>query len=354
MKSPTKLRAGVIGLALSFYLLIQILSQFPALVETYYSNGLYPIITLIISNFSNNFFFSISELLLWFVVLFGVPFVINRIRKKRLSITQVVLNLIITGAIFYVWFYFSWGINYFRLPLRSKLNLEDVQLSFDEFDSTFAQIIRNGNELNVSYSIKNVEELNGIIEEAYAKVLTELGLPKVQGTTKIKTFFGNWVLNKTTTSGWFSPFFHEVHYNSEVLIFELPFVLAHEKAHLMGYTSEAEANFLAHLVCTIAPDPLCQYSGYLQVLGYFFQNIKGNKTKTEYFANLLSDGVKLDLEAVRKRWQSHTGFISKLTDKGYNLYLKANQVKEGIENYSRVVDLLVRYYHQKRFVNREK
>jgi hypothetical protein len=354
MKSPTKLKAGVIGLALSFYLLIQILSQFPAIVENYYSNGLYPIISLITANFSNHFPFSISEILFWFIVLFGIPFVINRIRNKRLSITQILLNVIITGAVFYVWFYLFWGINYFRLPLRTKLNLENVQLSFDAYDSTFAQIIDWGNKLNVSYSIKNVEEINAIIEETYDKVLTDLGLSKVPGTARTKTFFGNWVLNKTTTSGWFSPFFHEVHYNSDMLIFELPFVLAHEKAHLMGYTSEAEANFLAHLVCTNAPDPLCQYSGYLQVMGYFFRNIQASQSKKIYFANRLSHGVKLDLDAVRERWQSHTGLISNLTDKGYNLYLKANQVKDGIKNYSRVVDLLVRYYYQNRLVSREK
>ncbi|MFQ5772267.1 MAG: DUF3810 domain-containing protein [bacterium] len=354
MKSPTKLRAGVIGLALSFYLLIQILAQYPAIVENYYSNGLYPLIVLIISNFSSYFSFSISEMMLWLILLLGIPFVINQIKTKRMSITQIALNLIITGAAFYVWFYLFWGINYFRVPLRTKLNLENVQLSFDAFDSTFAQIIDRGNELNLSYSIKEVKELNAIIDETYPKVLTNLGLPKVPATSKIKTFFGNWILNKTTTSGWLSPFFHEVHYNSDLLIFELPFVLAHEKAHLMGYTSEAEANFLAHLVCTIAPDPLCQYSGHLQVLGYFFQTAKNNKSKKAYFTDQLSDGVKLDLEAVKERWQSHKGIISNLTDKGYHLYLQANQVKEGIENYARVVDLLVRYYHEKPFVNREK
>ncbi len=352
MESPIKLRAGVIGLALSFYLLIQILSQFPALVESYYSNGLYPIIALITSNFSSYFPFSISELALWFILFFGIPFVVNRIRKKRMSITQVMLNLIITGAIFYVWFYLFWGINYFRLPLKTKLDLENVQLPLNAFDSTFVQIIRHGNELNMSHSVKSAEEINAIIEETYPEILGQLGLPSVPGTTRIKTFVGNWVFNKTTTSGWFSPFFHEVHYNSDVLIFELPFVLAHEKAHLMGYTNEAEANFFAHLVCTSAQDPLCQYSGYLQVLGYFFQNLKNNESKKEHFLTQLSEGVKLDLEAVKERWQSHEGIISNLADKGYHLYLKANQVKEGIENYSRVVDLLVRYYSENQLLKR--
>ncbi|MFQ5824011.1 MAG: DUF3810 domain-containing protein [bacterium] len=343
MKSPTKLRAGIIGLALSFYLLIQILSQFPTFVENYYSNGLYPILTLIISQLSNQLSFSITEIMLWFIILFGIPYVINRVRKRRMTISQIILNIIITGALFYVWFNLFWGLNYLRLPLKSKLHLENVKLSLDAFDSTFAQIISHGNHLNLSYSVKNVEDLNAIIEETYPKVLTELGLSKVPGTDKIKTFWGNWVLNKTTTSGWFSPFFHEVHYNSDLLIFELPFVLAHEKAHLMGYTNEAEANFLAYLVCINTPDPLCQYSGYFQVLGYFFQNLKNNESKKKYYLNNLSDGLKLDLEAVKERWLSYSGIISNITEKGYNLYLKANQIKEGIENYSGVVDLIVGY-----------
>ncbi|MFQ5769844.1 MAG: DUF3810 domain-containing protein [bacterium] len=351
MKSPTKLRVVIIGLALTFYLLLQLLSQFPEFVEVYYSNGLYPILTLIMSNFASQFSFSLSEVTLWVILLFGIPFIINRIKKKHMHITRILLNLITTFAVLYVWFYLFWGMNYYRLPLKTKLHLQQVEIPMDAFDSTFVQIIHRGNDLNLTYSVKKVAQINAMIEESYTEVLNNLGLKKVPGFKGLKTFTINMLLNKTTTSGWFSPFFHEVHYNSDLFIFELPFVIAHEKAHQMGYTNEGDANFLAHLVCINASDPLIQYSGYFQVLDYFFKNLHGNKTKQVYYSNQLNNGVNLDLVAVRERWRSHGGFISKISNKGYDLYLKANDVKEGIENYANVVNLIVSYYEKKNLVH---
>lgn len=344
MKAPIKLRAGIIGLALTFYLLLQFLSQFPDFVEEYYSNGLYPFLTLFISNLSSHFSFSISEFLLWSILLVGIPFIFVRIRQQRMSLTRIFLNLLVTIAVFYVWFYLFWGINYFRPSLNSKLGLDRVELPMDAFDSTFVRIIRNTNDLNPAYSVRPIAQIDSTINASYDAVLDSLGLPKPPGYRGLKTFAINWLLNKTTTSGWFSPFLHEIHYNSDLFFIETPFVIAHEKAHQMGYTSEAEANFLAHLVCTNSNDPLARYSGYFQILGYFLNSVRLREGQYEQYFNQLSKGVQLDLMAVQTRWQNHRGFISDLANKGYDLYLKANHVEEGIQNYSMVVDLLVRFY----------
>lgn len=348
MKFPVKIRAGVIGLALCLFFFIQILSKYPAFVEKYYSNGIYPIISIVVSNLSSLVSFSISELALWVLVLFGIPFVIYRIRKLRMPIGRVLLNLITTFAIVYAWFYLFWGMNYFREPLKSKLHLDKVQVPIDSFDSTFVQIIRNGNNLNMAYSIRDFDEINDLIEQSYSDVLENLPLHRLTGSKVVKTMVANWVLNKTTTSGWFSPFFHETHVNSDMMIFELPFVMAHEKAHRLGYTNEAEANFLAYLVCVNSPDPLCRYSGYFEVMNHFFYSVRVRGGDTGYFASMLNDGIKLDMKAVRERWLSYEGFLSNISEKGYNLYLKANQIPEGVKNYSRVVDLIIRYYAKQR------
>jgi len=346
MKSPIKLRAGIIGLALAFYLLIQVLAQFPNFVEDYYSNGLYPIMAIVISSVSSVFPFSLSEISLWLVLLFGIPFVVNRIRKQRMPAGRVFMNLLTTTAVFYVWFNLFWGINYLRPPLRTKLQLDTVQLEIDAFDSTFAEIIRRANDLNFGYSIQDIRQINSLIDSSYQNVFQELKLRPVAHQKSIKRFAVNWLLNATTTSGWFSPLFHEIHFNSDLLIFELPFVLAHEKAHQLGITNEADANFLAHLVCARARDPLIQYSGYFEVLGYFFGNVRNNPEKQRHYKDLLKEGVKLDLRAVEERWKSHAGFVSKASYKFYDLYLKANDVREGIQSYSWVVGMLVRYYEK--------
>jgi hypothetical protein len=353
MKSPIKLRAGLIGLALAFYLLIQVMAQFPNFVEDYYSNGLYPIIALVVSNISGLFPFSLSEVAFWFILLFGIPFVINRIRKKRMPAGRIFMNLLTTAAVFYVWFNLFWGINYLRPPLRAKLQLDSVQLEIDAFDSTFAQIIRRANDLNFGYSIQDIRQINSLIDTSYKEVLQKFDLTPIPHHIGAKSFAVNWLLNATTTSGWFSPFFHEIHFNADLLIFELPFVLAHEKAHQLGITNEADANFLAHVVCANASDPLIQYSGYFQVLGYFLSNLRQHPEKREHYAAMIKEGVKLDLRAVDERWRSHIGFVSKASYRFYDLYLKANDVKEGIQSYSWVVGMLVRYYEREQLIGKK-
>jgi len=346
MNPQVKSRAGLIGLALTFFLLLQILSKYPDFVEKYYSNGIYPHLTRTISGLSGNFPFSLTEMALWSLLILGIA-TLRRFWRRRVPITTILLNLIIIGCFFYIWFYVSWGINYFRQPLKSTLKMNHVQLPMDAFDSTFVRVIAQCNELNLAYPIRATHEINASIERSYEKVLEGLGVPLVPGYKGVKTFVGNWVLNKTTTTGFFSPFFHEVHYNKDLLIFEQPFVIAHEKAHQMGYTSEAEANFLAFLVCTNSDDPLLRYSGYFSLVNYFLYNLNQDRERWDTYFAQLNEGVKLDRQAVQERWRSHAGWVSKTADKGYDLYLKANRVPDGIQSYSRVVDLVIRYFVQR-------
>jgi len=347
MQSPTKFRAVVIGAGLAFLILLQLLTNYPSFVEDYYSTGLYPFLTLFISSLSGAFHFSLSESALWFFVLIVLPVFVSRIISKKMSIARALLNMATTISVTVIVFYIFWGMNYFRMPLSAKLQLDQVPLDIDAFDSTFVDIISKANELNISYSIADLEHINAKIDSSYVPVLQELGIKPVPGTKVVKSFLANWLLNTTATSGWFSPFFHEVHYNSDLLVIELPFVLAHEKAHRMGYTSEAEANFLAYLVCLNSPEPLLRYSGYFSALGYFLQTSKKRTETHKKFVAMIAESVKLDMVAVLERWKSHLGFISDLSARSYDLYLRTNQVTGGRSNYSRVVDLIIKYRSKK-------
>lgn len=346
MQSQTKLRAGIIGVGLAFFILLEVLSRNPHIVEGYYSEGIYPLLAFVISNASSYVQLSITEFCLWFLLLFGVPFSINRIRKKRTPVIRVLLNILSFFSILFMWFYLFWGLNYFRMPLDVKLGLKDVKLQQAALDSALTDAIVMANALNVSYPVHSIAEINRMIQETYPGVLEKLGVPMVHGTSRIKTLAGNWLLNKTTTSGFFSPFFHEVHFNSDLLIFEQPFVIAHEKAHLMGFTNEAEANFLAYLVCINSSDALCRYSGYFSILGYFLNGVGGEER--EVFYRQLHEGVLLDFDAVADRWRGHRGFLSTLAGEGYDVYLKANRIEEGSRNYSRVVGLVLRFIEKEK------
>jgi hypothetical protein len=158
-----------------------------------------------------------------------------------------------------------------------------------------------------------------------------------KGNRRPKTLLVNFWLNKTLTSGFFSPIFHEVHLNADLLPFEYPFALAHEKAHQMGYASEAEANFWAFLACTGSDDPRLRYSGLRAVLGHFLGQARRRLRDYRSLAQTLRPEVRQDYRTSRERWQKYAGRMSQLSMQAYDRYLKANKIREGVANYSGVV-----------------
>ena len=78
--------------------------------------------------------------------------------------------------------------------------------------------------------------------------------------------------SKMGLSGYFGPFFNEIHVNHYLLPLDYPFVLAHEKAHQFGITSEAEANLVAFVICVRSDDQRLRYSGYQSLLLYFLRD----------------------------------------------------------------------------------
>lgn len=75
-------------------------------------------------------------------------------------------------------------------------------------------------------------------------------------------------------TGSMGPFFCEFTLNGDLLPANYPATYAHELAHLLGITSEAEANFYAYQVCTRSQAMGIRFSGYFSVLGHVLGNAK--------------------------------------------------------------------------------
>ena len=80
------------------------------------------------------------------------------------------------------------------------------------------------------------------------------------------------LFSKFGVSGYFGPFFNEIHVNRNLLPLDYPFVLGHEKAHQFGITSEAEANLFSYIICITSGDQRLRYSGYQSLLLYFLND----------------------------------------------------------------------------------
>ncbi|MBN1820828.1 MAG: DUF3810 family protein, partial [Prolixibacteraceae bacterium] len=142
-------------------------------------------------------------------------------------------------------------------------------------------------------------------------------------------------------SGYYGPFFNEVHVNKFLLPAEYPVILAHEKAHQFGITSEAEANFYAWLICSQSNSEELKYSAELYILRYFFSQGR-NLENYRDFVGLLDLWVKDDLIKIENHWMElRNEKVDKAAGKINNAYLKSNNVEKGIQDYTGVVKFII-------------
>jgi hypothetical protein len=132
---------------------------------------------------------------------------------------------------------------------------------------------------------------------------------------------------------------------------DYPFVLAHEKAHQFGVTSEAEANFVAFVICVKSEDQRLRYSGYQSLLLYFLGDATHLKDYHEYL-DKISKNVIEDLRYRRKYYQGlENRNLSDMQSAVNNVYLKANKIDKGIKNYDQVVSLVLSWYYNSNLQN---
>jgi len=312
-------------------------------VEALYSRGLYPNLDILLRGLSDLAGFSITEVALLLLALAVVWLIVAALRRK-VRWRSLVKRGVTALAVLYVWFYLAWGFNYYRQPLVRQLALAHRAAPEQAFVRLGRAFVVRANVLRPDSTVLPLSAIEADIDRVYPQVLHDLGLPPPPPPSRVKRLtLLNGVLSATQTAGFFSPFFHEVHVNAELLMPEIPFVIAHERAHQFGYASEAEASFLAHLVCVRARLPISQYSGYFRVLGRVLSRVSDRDTRRNLWKSL-SPEVRGDFAAVRARYLKHAGWISRLSERGYDAYLKSNRVEEGVRSYAQVADLLLRYY----------
>lgn len=161
--------------------------------------------------------------------------------------------------------------------------------------------------------------------------------------------------------GWYFPFTLEANYNDVMYIMNKPSTMCHELAHLRGYIYEDEANFISYLACIRSDDIYFQYSGYLSVMSYLYNDLlKAKQRNPEAFeeARAVIAPVALDRQVftddrfvTQEEWDRinrkallDTKVVGEATDVFLETNLKANGVSDGRISYSRVVRLLLQYY----------
>ena len=152
------------------------------------------------------------------------------------------------------------------------------------------------------------------------------------------------ILSYQQLTGVYSPFTVEANYNRHMISYNKPFTMCHELSHLRGFMREDEANFIAYIACMASDDIDFNYSGALTGWVYATNALyKVDEVSYHMLYERLLPEVKAELAANSAFWDSYDGKIAEAADKVNDTYLKANNQTDGVQSYSRMVDLMLAY-----------
>jgi len=200
-----------------------------------------------------------------------------------------------------------------------------------------SDLIESANAAYVKVDTLNVARTDSLVEASYEQLAPFLGIDYPAGVRRAKPITFSGFFAKATILGYYGPFFSEVQLNSHLLSIQYPLVLAHEKAHQLGVTGEAEANFYAWMVCSNSQDSLLQYSAHVYLLRYFLNQAYELEAYPE-LVKQISEPVKADFRRIRDHWLTLRNVqIDEYASKVNDAYLKTNKIEKGIDDYSGVV-----------------
>jgi hypothetical protein len=331
-------------LAALVFLGIQFAIGNDAIVEHYYSKGVYPFLAKILSFFSKLIPFSLWDIF-WFLIILLIICGLILVALKKIRFSWYILRALQVMALLYSFFYIVWGYNYFRPNIEHRIGWQIPKADEMIFRSILDSIIEQSNYNYTTFSSSDYLKIDSLVEASYRKNSMELGINYPNGTRRPKTMLFSSFFGKLGVNGYFGPFFNEIHIDSYLLPMDYPFVLAHEKAHQFGITSESEANLVAFVICIRSGDIRLKYSGYQSVLLYFLKDAFQMKDYKEYL-HKIDEKVIGDIRFRQKYYQNlENKNLSKMQSVVNNAYLKANRIEKGVKNYDQVVSLVISWYH---------
>lgn len=330
--------------------LIQILGFFPAFVEKIYSNGFYPIIACFLRKILGWIPFSIGDLAYFVVGILLLVWFINLFRKPK-NWKIIGLEIVKGFSIFYFLFHLLWAFNYYREPLFDKMEIEREYSDADLLRFT-KEMIRQTNAIQVALtSDPNNKVTNNLTQEQ----IFDLSVNGYENLAKRHSFFAyhspsikksliSLPLSYMGFSGYLNPFTNEAQVNDRVPMINFPFTVCHEMAHQIGYASESEANFIGFLAVTQNENLHFKYAGYSSAVRYCLRNWEArNPAIIKQLLSEINPGVLQNFEDSALHWQQYETFIEDGFKIFYDNFLKANQQEDGLESYSKFLNLLINY-----------
>lgn len=250
----------------------------------------------------------------------------------------------------YVWFYVGWGCNYYRESIYLRFDVERQgydEIVFKEFLSDYAENLNHAFEVLPDDSLMiGQSELETVVKSGFCAVPESSGLASPRNWQHPKRLLFNGLYSSVGVLGFVGPFFCETQLNADLLPAQLPFVYAHEYSHLLGVSSEDEANFWGYVICTGSDIPVVRYSGYYSILPYVLVNASRVLSKEDYrsFVSAVNPEIISQYNAQKDYWnEKYSKILGDIQSSVYNAFLKGNKVSSGTASYLEVIDMIVSF-----------
>lgn len=353
----------------------------------WYVAHIFPVFGATYGRLSGLFKFSVGELLIYGGVLFAVFTVIiwlvrfvklcerkESLKKLSRGCTKVLLKLMVFIALVQVQNCF---VLYHASPLYTGTVYESYESNRDDLIALREKLAIRANEMSEVFErnkkgeivydtdIKGIAKIamQGLGEDARTRI--EEGRPEALDEklkllsgyySSPKPFFKSDFFSQQSIAGYYFPFSLEANYNDLMYIANIPDTMCHELSHLKGFIYEDEASFLAYLGCMNSKDNFFIYSATLNALSYVDFEVKKElalepsirESLTPISDKVIFDSAFLTDEAweeVEKDAWFDTKKVSEASDTFLDTNLTLNGVEDGIVSYSRMVDLLLKYYY---------
>ncbi|WP_239985821.1 MULTISPECIES: DUF3810 domain-containing protein [Arenibacter] len=335
-------------------ILVKWLGNYPELIETYYSLGLYPVISGFWRTILGWIPFSVGDIIYALLIVLGISYVIvNRVAIKK-NLLGFLRDIAMVLSVAYFTFYLLWGLNYYREPLAKSLEIGGKH-SHEDLMNLIDQLILKTNEIHFQIT----KDTGKIVEVPYTKKeISELTLKGYKSLGKqiplftynrpsLKTSIFSTALTYMGYGGYLNPFTNEAQTNDRLPNFRFPVICGHEIGHQLGYSAENETNFIGYLVTVNNEDIYFKYAAYAYALSYCLNELvqwDQDVFKREY--SKLNPGVKKNYKELANFYEAYENPMEPVFKSIFNTFLKANNQKDGIKSYNAVVSLLVNYYRQ--------
>lgn len=318
----------------------------PGWVERWYAKWLYPILQANLTSLSNRSPIALFDVAVIVFLLIAIGIWVRSIRlaRKKQAMRSLARGLAATLTLFavvYLWFLAAWGLNYARPSLESQIPFDASRVTPEAVRTLAEHAVTRANQ---TYAAGHAAGFPAITDApprlmtALHQVEREFGRqrPTVIATPKRSLFSPFY--RASGVSGQLGPFFLETLVNPDLTGPERPAVLAHEWAHLSGYAPESDASFIG-LLAALRAGPAAEYSAWLDLVSEAAGQLQ--PVTQRLVLQKLAAGPREDQNAIRERLKALVRPVERAAWSTYDQMLKSQGVEEGVQSYSRVIQLLI-------------